>query len=224
MPSAAVKMVIDDPESFHLLTTDLKEMIIKGAIATVNVQAALTRKNAVDNVKDNFTLRNNFTVSQIQYTQQPQGRYSLSAIESKVGVTERADWMARQETGGVRKPSSGNRLAIPTLAARGGNRGAPVIRQKYLSKVKKVKGGSLIQKTAIAHSTNAVLFHNNNMFTVTDFSRKMDGGVTFKMEMLYTLSREETTTPAAPWLQPAAEKPAEDVENIFISQMKKLGM
>ena len=36
MPSTATRMVIDDPESFHLLTTDMKEMIIKGAIATVN--------------------------------------------------------------------------------------------------------------------------------------------------------------------------------------------
>jgi hypothetical protein len=94
-------MVIDEPENFYLLTTDMKEQIIKGGIATVNVQAALTRKKAIENIKDDFTLRNNFTTSQVQFTQIPQGRYALSAIHSTVGITKKVGYMAaRQEFGG----------------------------------------------------------------------------------------------------------------------------
>jgi len=225
MPSSAVQLVIDDPENFHVLTTDMKEQIIKGAIATVNVQAALTRKNAIENLKSDFTLRNNFTASQVQFTQMPQGRYSLEAIESTIGITEKAGYMARQETGGVRKPAKGNNLAIPTNQARGGNKGAPVQKQNYLSKIKTVKGEkSLIKRAAVAAEKKMAIRHNDKLFLINNFQRKSDGGVTFKMQMIYGLDKKETITPATPWLKPASEKPAKDSETIFIAQMKKLGM
>ena len=41
--SQIAKMIINDPESFHLLTTDAKERIIKAATNTVNIQAALAK-------------------------------------------------------------------------------------------------------------------------------------------------------------------------------------
>jgi hypothetical protein len=235
MPSTAVRLVIDDPENFHLLTTDMKEMIIKGGIATVNMQAALTRKNAVKAVQDDFTLRNNFTTSQIQFQQMEKSRFlSLSAIQSKVGITERAGYMARQETGGPHKAEGGSKLAIPTYRARGGNRGSPVLKNYYLHKLKKVKGGGvelqgqtyrswLVRKAAVAARDNLVMRHNDKLFQVSNF-QKSGGNVSFKMDQIYGLDREETIPPASPWLMPAAEQPARDVESIFISQMKKLGM
>jgi hypothetical protein len=236
MPSTAVKLVIDDPENFHLLTTDMKEMIIKGAIATVNVQAALARKNAVENIKSDFILRNNFTTAQVQYTQMEKKRLiSLSAIESKTGITEKAAYMARQETGGPHKPENGTTLAIPTYRARGGNKGSPVLKNYYLHKVKKVKGGGFtlegqtyrswfVRKAAVASKNNLIMRHNDKLFSVTDFHKKSDGGIEFKMQQIYGFDKKETITPESPWLKPAGEKPAQDVENIFISQMKKLGM
>ena len=235
MPSTAVRLVIDDPENFHLLTTDMKEQIIAGAIATVNIQAALTRKNAVKIVQDDFVIRNNFTTSQIQFTQMPKTRFiSLANVTSRVGVTEKADYMARQESGGPRRPVGGKRLAIPTDMARGGNRGSPVLKNHYLIKLKKVDGGGyateghsfrawLVRKAAVAAKHGLVMRHNDKLFKVTNF-QKVGGRVTFKMNQLYGLDKEETITPARPWLWPASEKPAQDVENIFISQMKKLGM
>jgi len=236
MPTAATRMVISDPESFHLLTTDMKEMIIKGAIATVNTQAALTRKNAVKIVQDNFTLRNNFTTSQIQFQQMPQTRFiALEHITSRVGITERAGYMARQETGGVRKNESGNNLAIPTNRARGGNRGSPVLKNNYLSKLKKLQsaGGGhaeagshrawLVRKAYIAAKHGLVMRYNNRLFTVQNFE-KSGGRVSFKMNQIYGLNLSETVTPQNEWLWKASEKPAADAENIFISQMKKLGM
>ncbi len=235
MASTAVRLVIDDPENFHLLTTDMKEMIIKGGIATVNVQAALTRKNAIENVRGDFTLRNNFTTSQIQFQQMEKARFiSLSAIQSTVGITEKAGYMARQETGGPHKAEGGTNLAIPTNLARGGNKGSPVLKNYYLHKLKKVNGGGytlegqtyrswLVRKAAVASKNNILMRHNDKLFSVTGFEKR-GGKVHFKMQEIYGLDREETITPETPWLKPATENPARDVENIFISQMKKLGM
>jgi hypothetical protein len=118
--SYTAKLVINDPESFHLLTTDMKETIIKAAINKVNIQAARTKTKAIQIIKTDFTVRNTFTARQVQYTQMPQGRYSLSLIQSTVGITEKASYMARQELGGARRPATGKTLAIPTAAARGG--------------------------------------------------------------------------------------------------------
>lgn len=223
MASTAVRLVIDDPENFHLLTTDMKEQIIKGGIATVNVQAALTRKNAVKNIQSDFTLRNNFTTSQVRFDQMEKVRLiSLSKIESRVGITEKAEYMARQELGGIHK-ASGKRLAIPTNKARGGNKGSPVLKSNYLSKIKKIKGGTFIQRAAVAAKTGGVVSYNDKLFKISNFEKR-GGKVVFKMDMIYGLGYTETTTTASPWLLPAAEQPAKDCENIFIAQMKKLGM
>jgi hypothetical protein len=236
MASTAVRLVIDDPENFHLLTTDMKEQIIKGGIATVNVQAALTRKNAIEILKSDFILRNNFTTSQVQFTQMEKKRLiSLSAIESKVGITEKAEYMARQETGGPHKAEGGGALTIPTNRARGGNKGSPVMKKFYLHKLKKVKGGGyklkgytyrswLVAKAAVASREQIPMQYNDKLFEVTNFQKKADGGIEFKMQEIYGFDKEETMTPESPWLRPASEKPSKDVENIFITQMKKLGM
>jgi hypothetical protein len=235
MASAAVRMVIDDPEKFHLLTNDMKEQIIKGGIATVNVQAALTRKKAVENIKGDFTLRNNFTTSQVQFTQMPQGRYALSAIHSTVGITEKAGYMARQEFGGPHKPENGIALPIPTNIARGGNRGSPVLRKNHLDELKKVKGADysrkvetfrskLLARAAVAFREKIPMRFNDKLFNVNDFKKSADGVISFKIQQLYGEDKPETITPEMPWLKPATDDVAKDTENIFISQMKKLGM
>jgi hypothetical protein len=235
MASTAAQMVIDDPEDFHLLTTDVKEKIIQAGIATVNVQAALTRKNAIENVRADFTLRNNFTTSQIQFQQMEKARFiSLSAIQSKVGITEKAGYMARQETGGPHKAEGGTNLAIPTNLARGGNRGSPVLKSQYLSKLKKVRGGDyfrdggtyvskLVARAAVASKNNILMRHSDKLFSVTGFEKR-GGKVHFKMQEIYGLDREETITPEMPWLKPATDKVAKDGEKIFISEMKKRGV
>jgi hypothetical protein len=249
MPSTAVRLVIDDPENFHLLTTDMKEMIIQGAIATVNIQAALTRRNAVNMVKDNFTLRNNFTTSQIQFEQMEKRRFiSLENITSRVGITEKADYMARQETGGERVTKNGTNLAIPTTAgARGGNKGSPVLKNLYLNKLKNKTvyanlhysdinsqkhgsaSGNLVAAAYIASRENKMLRYGKGLFIVRNFvktraTNPANDRVRFKMDLIYNFQHRTTFTPENKWLWPASEQPAKDVENIFISQMKKLGM
>jgi hypothetical protein len=232
---AAVRLVIKDPENFHILTTDMKEQIIKGAAATVNVEAALARKKARENIKRDFTLRNTFTLRQVQFTPMPQGRYALSAIQSIVGITEKAEYMARQETGGRHKPKSGGTLAIPSNRARGGNMGSPVKARLRLAQVKrlKVRGqGSAasgthksraVARAAVAFQESKIVQYGGNLHFVDSF-RASGGSVSFRLRQVYSFDFPSTVTPETQWLRPAAFEVARDGEKIFISQMKKLGM
>jgi hypothetical protein len=233
--SSTAKLILNDLESFHILTTDMKETIIKAAINKVNIQAALTRTKAIQNIKANFTVRNTFTARQVQYTQMPQGRYSLSLIQSTVGITEKGSYMARQETGGVRRPAAGKTLAIPTAAARGGSNTLPVVRKNYVSRIKsKIIRASgyltdgthkarIVEMAAAAAKKGGFLAINKKIFRVENFV-KNDGGAKFRLRQLYGFDRRTTVTRSQPWLKPASEAIAKQGEKIFISEMQKLGL
>jgi hypothetical protein len=231
----AAQLVIDDLENFHILTTDMKEKIIQAARNKVNIEAAMTRKKALEIIQGNFTIRNTFTARQVQYTQMPEGRYALSKIQSTVGVNEKASYMARQETGGKHTPRRGSRLAIPTDVARGGNKGAPVLRKIQYGKLKTrtvrfgnfITGGSykshIAELAAIANRAHKFISMNHRLFQVNDFEKR-GGHVSFRLQQLYGFDRRATVTRAAPWLKPATDIVAPQGERIFISQMKKLGL
>jgi hypothetical protein len=234
--SYTAKLIISDPENFRMLTTDMKETIIKAAINKVNIQAARTRTRAIQNIKSDFTVRNTFTARQVQYTQMPQGRYSLSLIQSTVGVTEKASYMARQESGGIRRPTTGKTLAIPTAAARGGSNALPVVRKNYVSRIKskiiRPSGGYLtdgthkariVEMAAAANKKGGFLSINKKIFRVENFV-KNDGGAKFRLRQLYGFNKRTTITRSQPWLKPASDAIAKQGEKIFISEMKKLGL
>ena len=231
------KMILDDPESFHILTTDIKEKIIEAAINKVNIQVAMARKKAVDNIRDNFTLRNSWTARQIKFTQMPKGRYSLSAIQATIGATEDAAYMERQEMGGRREPMGSRRnLAIPTLVARGGNLGSTVKRQYLTSNLRRLRlRGALsndgagtrssrqVARVAVAYRERKLVRFGENLFFVDSFEAR-DGRVSFTTRMLYNMDRPYTMTPANPWLLPAVEAAANEGERIFAQQMRKAGL
>jgi len=102
-------------------------------VRTLNTQAALTRKDAIKNVKADFTIRNNFTTRQIQFEKATETRNTTLAYraESRVGATKKAGYMKLQEEGGKKrnKAGSGN-ISIGRRAARGGSTGN-VIQNKY---------------------------------------------------------------------------------------------
>jgi hypothetical protein len=229
-------MILDDPASFHLLTTDLKEKIIEAARNKVNIQAAMTRRKALSTIQGSFTLRNTWTARQIQYTQFPPGRYSLSVIQASVGATGKAAYMERQERGGVHRPIGMKVLGIPTDAARGGSRAAAVPRQNYLGRISKkairAQGGFLTDgghkariaaMAAAAVKKGGFIAVNKRLFKVENFLQR-DQGVTFRLRQFYGFDRKTTITPASPWLLPAAEALAAQGPGIFAQQMKKLGL
>jgi hypothetical protein len=233
--STAAKLIIDDPANFHILTTDMKETIIKAAINKVNIQAAMTRNRAIQSIKSDFTVRNTFTARQIQYTQMPPGRYALSVIQSTVGATEQASYMARQETGGIRRPASGKTLAIPTDAARGGTNSAVVPKKNYFSRIKSkiirargylTDGTHKARITAMAAEAapkGGFISMNNKLFRVENFVSRGDG-VSFRLRQFYGFDKRQTITKAQPWLKPASTYVAEQGEKIFIREMQKLGL
>jgi hypothetical protein len=234
--STIARLVIDDLENFHLLTTDMKEAIIKAAINKVNIQAARTRNRAIQNIQKDFTVRNTFTARQVQYTQMPQGRYSLSAIQSAVGITIKAGYMARQETGGLHKPAAGKgSLAIPTDAARGGAKSAPVSKKNYLSKIKSkivqargyLLGGEnrsrIAAMAAEAFQKGGFVSLNKKLFRVENFVSK-GNSAKFRLRQVYGFDKKATVTTAQPWLKPAAEEIGRQGEKIFIRELQKLGL
>jgi len=124
---------------------------------------------------------------------------ALEHITSRVGITERAGYMARQESDGVRKNESGKNLAIPTNRARGGNKGSPVLKKMFLSKIKIAKSGNVIQRAAIASKQGMAMRHNDKLFLISNFEKR-GGNVTFKMDQIYNFQHKETVTPQNEWL------------------------
>jgi hypothetical protein len=234
--SEATRMVIDDLSKFDLLADDMKAQLIKGATATVNVKAALARKEAIKNIESQFITRNTFTKRQVQFTPMPEGNHALSAIQSTVGITTAAEYMARQEEGGEHRPKNGKSLAIPTDATRVGNSHRGMVQRKlYVSRLKrqKIRGkykrtgthkSRLVARAMVAFKTGNMIHVNGpNLFWVTSFKRK-DGNVKFRTRQVYSFDKKSTPTKAQPWLIPACEKVEKDSQAIFNSQMKKLGM
>ena len=130
-------MVIDDPSKFHLLTEDMQKDVLKAAAATVNIQAALTRRNAIENLHNDFILRNQFTEKSLHFEQAPKEAKSFEEIESHIGALDRASYLERQEKGGTHTNPSGGQLSIPTTEARAGSNRNLVQRSLYRTKINK---------------------------------------------------------------------------------------
>lgn len=92
--------------SFAAAIADSNKAILKASKNTVNIVAAIARKNAMKNIQDNFTLRNNFTVNSVRFTQCPPGAARLQDVKSQVGITERAGYMERQEKAAPKLPEA----------------------------------------------------------------------------------------------------------------------
>jgi hypothetical protein len=241
--SNAAKMVIDDLSKFSLITGDMKRQMKKGGIAAVNIMAALARKEAVKNLNSEFTLRNTFTARNVQFTPMAENpNVKLEAIQSIAGVTENASYMRRQEEGGKHTPARGDTLAIPTAETRGGSNLKPVKPNMRVGKIGKKNrvhgtGGKTyvsqkalnIARAAVAYTKNLFLPYggngdNRNLHRVIRFEKGKGNSVRFKLKQVYKFDKKETETPAKPWFIPACKKAAKDCKNIWISQMKKLGL
>lgn len=226
------RMVIDDPSKIDLISSDMKSLMLRAAKNTVNMQAALTRRNALENIQQ-FTLRNTFTKRQIQYTPcQDENPQSFSQIQSHVGATEKAPYMERQEKGGIHSNPNGGPVAIPTVQARGGSIKSPVQRKMYRSKIQpkiikynptsaSTPASALVKAARQAYQTKGFLKYNKNIYKIVSFSKTGDK-VNFELEMIYFRGLTSTVTKQAPWLQPASLKPAQDGQAIFNSQIEKL--
>ncbi|MGL4982142.1 MAG: hypothetical protein ACRC4W_04730 [Treponemataceae bacterium] len=231
--SLLTKYALEDPNAMKNLTIDLKEKLIEGATATVNIQAAIARKNAIQSVKTKFTNRNSFTSRQVQYDKQQAGRYNLDKIQSKVGITEKAGYMELHETGGT-KTNDGKQINIATDVARGGNRSSMVKQKNYLNKLsgrtlkgsfaKKVKSkkARTIARAAIAAKEKLVMNFRKSLFEISNFKKLKSGKVSFKKKMIFNRKFTQVKIEKKPFFHEACKEPAEDGQAIFNKQMDKI--
>lgn len=232
--NSAYRMVIDDPQKMYLLTKDMQKIVLKAAINTVNIQAAMARKAAVFNAKTEMTMRNTFSVRQIQFTKCSPNIHRLQQVQSVVGATEKAPWMKRQEEGGERKTESGGNLIIPGTAARGGNNARPISRNMYYSKAKNriVTSGKykrtgtwrshFVAEAAVAFKKKKLIRYNDKIYRITGFE-KSGNKIVFTKELIFNISKKTTQTPENRWLEPiSTKKPAEIGQSIFNKQIEKV--
>jgi hypothetical protein len=205
---------------------------------TLNVAAALTRRNAITNVKNDFTLRNTFTTRNIQFDKATLSGTSIKNMESRVGATERADYMATQEDSGKRKlskKSSGN-TAIPQTSTRIGRSSSKMVSKAlYLRSMrsKMVKGrmrknfkspkARVVARMYVANRENKFFKRSDgSILRVKQFSKSGKNTVTARTELLYTLIKRPIFIRQNKWLEPATKKPARDLDNIYKSNLRKL--
>lgn len=220
--------------SFAAAIADSNKAILKASKNTVNIVAAIARKNAMQNIQGSFTLRNNFTVNSVRFTQCPPGAARLQDVKSQVGITERAGYMERQEKGGVKTARSKN-LVIPTTKARGGSNARKVRPEYYLSSVSKniVKGSftksfkkkskaRMVARAYVAATKDKFIRRNDAIFRVSNFRINKSGRVHFRMIEILNLKHKSTITPKKEWLHPAANAAASEMQNIYNAEMAKL--
>ena len=216
-------------KSMKEVTEDVHRRFIKAGVNTVNTVAANARKFAIQNVQQNFTLRNNFTTRQIQFAQCAQNVQSINQIKSETGATEKAGYMARQEAGGAHRNPNGGNLIIPNTITRAGTNSKPVKRSYYYNTVKSriVRGSTrfsshkaaLVARAFVAAKTNGFIRMNDAVFKVSRFRKAKGGNIQFKSTEILNLKYTQTITPKKEWLAPASENAAQDMQAIFNQQM-----
>lgn len=220
-----------DEDKINRGFVDLKKASSLAAKNTLNIVAALSRRNYVKNVRANMILRNTFTVRQIRFTKTEST--DISTMESKVGATDKADYLRLNEESGRRKSKRGSSLGIPQPFARGGSRRRLVSRAFYLKSLRrrKIKGkfkknfkskkAMNVARAAVAYREKKILKYSDNLFTVFTFG-KTSGRVKFKKRHLYNFSQKSVFIKQRKMLLPAIEQPIKDGQNIYNSQMNKL--
>lgn len=207
---------------------DANKRVLQACIDTVNTQAGMTRKNAIQNIQSNFTNRNKFTANSVRFTQCPKSVKRLEDVASYVGITARAGYMERQEKGGLHTATNEARpIGIPTAYARGGSNKNKVRQAYRLDKIGSVKGeftraktrrSETVARAYIANVTNKLMKHDNKVFKVTSFRKKGDN-IHFQLREVYTFEYKSTMTKANPWLDPATIMPRQQGQSIFNSKM-----
>jgi hypothetical protein len=210
---------------------DLEKASNMAARNTLNIMAALTRKNLIKIVKDNFTLRNNFTVRQIKF--EKTDSLNIATMVSRAGATEKAGYLALHNESGRRKPKRGSHLAIPQPGARDGSRRRAVSRTHYLRTIKnktvrgkfkrnfKSRKAQNVARAYVAYNKKYYYKYSDNIYMVTSFSKNRNK-IRFRKKHLYNVSEKSTYIKQTKLLEPAIKKPVEDGQSIYNSQMNKL--
>lgn len=199
---------------------------------TVNKAAFVARGHAQEEIRENMTTRNRFTVQSIQVDM----ARTLNVSRQAAIVGSTADYMADQEFGGVktkkgkqgvaiatgysagqegqsertRLPRKANKLANIRLSKRGRGKGSRI--QRNFVKVKEAAASG--QKYVFLD-----LRRGEGIFRVLGGKRKP------RIKMVHDLSRPSVNIPRNPWLAPAVKQTEKQIPGIYrdalIFQLKR---
>ena len=216
--------------TFSKAYDDAHRTMIKAAALSLNQAAFKASEYAKEIIHKNFIIRNNFTANSVRYTKCQQANTVVN-LASYTGILDRAEYMARQESGGTKRSSSGGNLIIPTVTARRGNPKNRVSASMYYSKIKSQiipmasghgsKKSNSVARAFVAKNTGGFVRYNNSVFKVTSF-RKSGDAVSFKKKMVLNMKHKSTITPANPWLKPASEMAAREMQVFYNDAMNAL--
>lgn len=203
---------------------------------TLNTIAALTRKNSIERIKADFTLRNNFTEKSIAYDR-VKSNLALKDMESVVGALKRAEYLKLLHEGGIRKPKAMFKgVAIPQQHARGGSKKRLVRESFYLQILKekrvtrrmkitkirfKSKKAQTVARAFVANKEKLFMKYKEGYYSVSNFLKNKNN-ISFRMKKFYSMPKKNPVIRKNSWLWDSAKKPAADAQNIYNSQFKKM--
>jgi len=220
-----------DYEKFNRGFMDLQKASNIAAKNTLNIIAAITRKNFAKEVENNFILRNNWTVRNIRYEKTESE--NISTMVTRAGATDKASYLKTHENAERRISKRGSHLAIPQPEARGGSRRRIVSRSHYLRLIKnrtvrgkykkrfKSRKAQTVARGYVAYNKKFYLKYDDNIYMVTSFSKR-GNNIRFRKKHLYNVSQKTAHIKRTESLKPALKQPVADAQNIYNSQMRKL--
>lgn len=240
-----IKVKVDD----YGMALGFKELKEKNKIAvrnTLNKAAGGTRKDAVAEIKKDFTLRNTFTVRSVVYDQATQRE--IKDMIATVGALKRASYLRTQEEGGLRRSTARSGIgkvkkstALPMNPTRqGGSSAKPVSSLHYITKIQRqtVGRGKMKPRTAngtaksrsVAQMFIAFKYRNqplylkrdNDIFRVKGFNKVGRNNVSAQLEHLYTIHYAPIRIDKNTWLEPSFKRRTKNLDAVYKWELKNL--
>jgi len=229
-----VMMLTLDDRNIRKYERDLKRFAARAypfaTKAALNGAAFAARTMAIDNVREDLTLRNKFTVGSIRVNR-VQG---LNVRKQQAAIGSIADYMRDQEFGAVKSRTGSEGVAIPTSYSSGeGDNARPrkrvPRRPNQLKNIKLRKSRRRNNKAAIMQAaTSGRKFIFLDLGRTKGIFRVVGGKRRPRIRMVYSLNRTSVTIPASPWLRPATREGERRLPSLYrealIFQLKRAGL
>ncbi len=204
---------------------------------TLSQAAGMSRKDGVAKIKQDFTLRNDFTVRSVVYDKATQTE--IRDMAATVGALRRAYYMEQQELGGTRKHGKrGDKIlntGLPMKPTREGESPArPVSTLYYVQKIKRQmvsRGGfkrqglspaaRSVAQMYVGWKNNLYVKRNLDIFRVDTFERRGRDSIRARMTHLYSIHLQPIRVTKHQWLEPSVKRASSNLANMYIWQLKK---
>ena len=188
----------------------------------LNEMATQGKQYAHDVMRKKFILRNRFTINRVQHQWTRLNR-DLRQMQSAFGALPEVGYLADQESGFIHRPKRGNRLPVPTRAARIGGSIERLKRSTFradrmgqLSRPSRYRGTNRVQRTinmlqSIAANRDQrpflAPFPNKPGVYIMRNVRRRPGRtrLAFRLKKIYDLSKRQETIAPHRWMEPAAD-------------------